>query len=145
MSEISHYQGSFRLYRGFTVKRLENDLVSTRSRMSWKLSRTVVCPAKAGMFSRRQSCRGKSQKPRSLDSRVAGNQDLGAYRPGLPWGGASHQAVTKVNAEVAPKVRSLEGRAPNRRAKAVWASRTLTETARPLWRGGSDAMVARTC
>jgi hypothetical protein len=104
-----------------------------------------VCPAKAGMFSRRQSCRGKSQQPPSLDSGVAGNQDLGAYRPGLPWGGASHQAVTKVNAEVAPKVRSLEGRAPNRRAKAVWASRMLTETARPLWRGGSDGRVARAC
>ena len=33
---------------------------------------------------------------------------------------ASHQAVTRVNAEVAPKVNSLEGRARNRRAKAAW-------------------------
>jgi len=33
---------------------------------------------------------------------------------------ASHQAVTRVNAEVAPKVSSLEGRARNRRAKAAW-------------------------
>ena len=33
---------------------------------------------------------------------------------------ASHQAVTKVNAEVAPKVRSPEGRAHNRRAKTAW-------------------------
>jgi len=39
----------------------------------------VVCPAKAGLFSRRQTCRGKSQEPRSLDSRVAGNQDSEAY------------------------------------------------------------------
>src|SRR5258707_778491 len=46
----------------------------------------VVRPAKAGMFSRRQTCRGKSQAPRSLDSRVAGNQDSEAYRQGLPWG-----------------------------------------------------------
>ena len=30
---------------------------------------------------------GKSQKPRSLDSRVAGNQDFEAYRQRLPWGG----------------------------------------------------------
>src|SRR5271170_5211239 len=44
----------------------------------------VVCPAKAGMFSRRKACRGKSQKPRSLDSRVAGNQDSEAYRQRLP-------------------------------------------------------------
>lgn len=32
-------------------------------------SRTVVCPDKAGMFSRSQSCQGKSQKPCSLDGR----------------------------------------------------------------------------
>ncbi len=48
--------------------------------------RPYVRPAKAGMFSRGQSCRGKSQRPRSLDSRVAGNQDPEAYRQGLPWG-----------------------------------------------------------
>ena len=51
-----------------------------------RVSRPVVCPVKAGMFSRDQSCRGKSQRPRSLDSRVAGNQDSEAYRQGLPWG-----------------------------------------------------------
>jgi|GEM_PF-3215717 hypothetical protein len=33
---------------------------------------------------------------------------------------ASYQAVTKVNAEVAPKVQSPEGRAFNREAKTVW-------------------------
>ena len=33
---------------------------------------------------------------------------------------ASCQAVTKVNAEVAPKVRNPEGRARIRRAKAAW-------------------------
>src|SRR5436190_23345627 len=47
---------------------------------------TEVRPAKAGMFSRRQTCRGNSQESRSLDSRVAGNQDSEAYRQGLPWG-----------------------------------------------------------
>ena len=52
-----------------------------------KTARPVVCPAKAGMFSRRKACRGKSQKPRSLDSRVAGNQNSEAYRQRLPWGG----------------------------------------------------------
>ena len=49
-------------------------------------SRTDVCPVKASMFSRRQTCRGKSQAPRSWDSRVAGNQDSGAYRRGLSSG-----------------------------------------------------------
>src|SRR6516164_4673328 len=45
-----------------------------------------VRPVKTGVFSRRQACRGKSQAPRSLDSRVAGNQNPEAYRQGLPWG-----------------------------------------------------------
>src|SRR5450830_2154404 len=45
----------------------------------------VVCPVKAGVFSRRQTCRGKSQAPRSLDGRVEGNQDSEAHRQGLPW------------------------------------------------------------
>ncbi len=36
------------------------------------------------MFSRRKACRGKSQEPRSLDSRVAGNQNSEAYRQRLP-------------------------------------------------------------
>jgi hypothetical protein len=41
---------------------------------------------KASVFSRRQTCRGKSQAPRSSDSRVAGNQDSEAYRRGLSSG-----------------------------------------------------------
>jgi hypothetical protein len=49
-------------------------------------SRTVVCAVKASVFSRRQTCRGKSQAPRSLDSRVAGNQDSEAYRRRLSSG-----------------------------------------------------------
>ena len=87
-----------------------------------KTARPVVCPAKAGMFSRRPSCRGKSQPPRSLDSRVAGNQHPEACRQSLPGEAASHRAVTQVNAEVAPKVRSPEGRADNCTAKAAWAA-----------------------
>ena len=66
-----------------------------------KPARPVVCPAKAGMFSRRKACRGKSQKPRSLDSRVAGNQDSGAYRQRPLGKTTSHRAVTTVNAKVA--------------------------------------------
>ena len=30
---------------------------------------------------------GQKSEPRSLDSRVAGNQDFEAYRQRLPWGG----------------------------------------------------------
>jgi hypothetical protein len=51
-----------------------------------RVSSPDVCPVKASMFSRVQTCRGKSQAPRSWDSRVAGNQDSGAYRRGLSSG-----------------------------------------------------------
>ena len=51
-----------------------------------RVSSPDVRPVKAGMFSRRKACRGKSQEPRSLDSRVAGNQNPEAYRQGLPRG-----------------------------------------------------------
>ena len=51
-----------------------------------KSARPDVCPVKAGVFSRRQTCRGKSQAPRSLDGRVEGNQDSEAHRQGLPRG-----------------------------------------------------------
>jgi hypothetical protein len=56
------------------------------SAVTGKTRLTEVRPVKTGMFSRRQTCRGKSQAPRSLDSRVAGNQNPEAYRQGLPWG-----------------------------------------------------------
>ena len=45
-----------------------------------KTERTVVCPAKAGVFSRGQSCYVRSQKTYSLDSKLAGNRNLEAYR-----------------------------------------------------------------
>ena len=90
------------------------------SRMTRELSRPVVCPAKAGVFSRRQTCRGKSQEPRSLDSRVAGNQNSEAYRQGLPWG--DHESPGRNESERAGGLENdgSEGRARNRRAKAAW-------------------------
>src|SRR5271165_5726699 len=72
---------------GATSARRIGPLVDGLSVVGWMMgagcgrsARPVVCPAKAGMFSRRKACRGKNQRPRSLDSRVAGNQDSGAYR-----------------------------------------------------------------
>ena len=62
-----------------------------------RVSRTVVCPGKVGMFSRRQTCRGNSQEPRSWDSRVAGNQDSEAYRQGLLRG--DHEPPGRNNSE----------------------------------------------
>lgn len=109
-----------------------------------KLACTVVCPAKAGMFSRSQSFRGKSQKPRSWDSRVVGNQNSEAYRQSVSLGGVRvNRAVMKMNVDVASKVSRSEGRARNRRAKAAWGSRNLTDTAIALRRGGNDGTMAR--
>ena len=51
-------------------KPLEED---DRKAVFGKIERTVVCPEKASMFSRSQSCWGKSQKPRSWNGREEGN------------------------------------------------------------------------
>src|SRR5260370_25839045 len=59
---------------------------------------TVVCPAKAGMFSRRQTCRGKSQ---SLVVWIAEEMETEPSKPidkTSPGEVTSHQAVTTVNA-----------------------------------------------
>src|SRR5271165_4879292 len=82
----------------------------------------VVCPAKAGMFSRRKACRGKNQKPVVW---IAGWRETKTLKPidNVSRGEAtSHRAVTTVNAKVASKMSSPEGRAPNRRAKAAWGA-----------------------
>ena len=62
---------------------------------------------------------GSKSEPRSLDSRVAGNQDSEAYRQGLPWG--DYESPGRNNSEriVASKMSIPEGRAFNRRAKAA--------------------------
>ena len=57
---------------------------------------------------------------------------------------ASGQAVTKVNAEVAPKVQKSEGRDFNWMVKAAWIPEKLADTGIPLQRGWSDGMIART-
>jgi hypothetical protein len=49
-----------------------------------KLSRMVVCPDKAGMFSRSQSCPGNNQKPCGLDGRYEGNRIFEAHRQSNP-------------------------------------------------------------
>src|SRR5271163_2320398 len=110
-----------------------------------KSARPVVCPAKAGMFSRRKACRGKNQNPVVW---IAGWRETKTLKPidNVSRGEAtSHRAVTTVNAKVASKVSSPEGRAPNRRAKAAWGAENLIDAAPTLRRGGSDSTVTRTC
>ena len=79
-----------------------------------KAARPVVCPAKAGVCSRRQPYQGKSQSPVAWR---AGGRETNLLKPlnSLICGmGASLQAVAQANAEVAPKVSSPGGRARNR-------------------------------
>ena len=88
----------------------------------FKILRTSVAFAKAGMFSRRKACRGKNQNPVVW---IAGWRETKTLKPidNVSRGEAtSHRAVTIVNAKVASKMRSPEGRAPNRRAKAAWGA-----------------------
>src|SRR5216684_4014277 len=63
-----------------------------------KAARTVVCPAKAGMFSRRQTCRGRSQSPVVWIAEVMETETLKPIDKVSPGEATSHRAVTKVNA-----------------------------------------------
>ena len=58
----------------------------------------VVCPAKAGMFSRRQTCRGRSQSPVVWIAEVMETETLKPIDKVSPGEATSHRAVTKVNA-----------------------------------------------
>ena len=119
---------------------------NTNFDLHWRASpRPYVCPAKAGMFSRRQTCRGNSQEPRSLDSRVAGNQDSKAYRQGLPWG--DHESPGRNESERASGLENEWIRGPSLQLKGEGSMgcRNLTDAASRSRRGGSDSTVARTC
>jgi hypothetical protein len=84
-----------------------------------RVSRTVVCPGKASMFSRRQSCRGKSQNPVVWIAEAMETEAFEAYRQDLPRGGYESPGRNKSERVVASKVNIPEGRACNRRAKAT--------------------------
>jgi hypothetical protein len=97
--------------------------------MMRQVSRPVVCPAKAGVFSRRQTYQGKSQSP---VARSAGGRETNSLKPldNLILGmGASLQAVAQANAQVAPKVSSPRGRACNRKGEGSMGRRTLADAA----------------
>ena len=94
-----------------------------------KVSRPVVCPAKAGVFSRRQTYQGKSQSP---VARSAGGRETNSLKPFdslIVRMGASVQAVAQANALVAPKVSSPRGRACNREGEGSMGRRRLAEAA----------------
>ena len=73
---------------------------AVNNRRAWcgKSSRHVVCPAKAGMFSRRQTCRGRSQSPVVWIAEVMETETLKPIDKTSLGEVTSHRAVTKVNA-----------------------------------------------
>src|SRR5215471_21288258 len=89
----------------------------------------VVCPAKSGVFSRRQTYQGKSQSP---VARSAGGRETNSLKPldsticGMV---ASFQAVAQANASVAPKVSSPRGRACNWKGEGSMGRRRLADAA----------------
>src|SRR5438874_12766691 len=92
-------------------------------------ARPVVCPAKAGVFRRRETYQGKSQSP---VARRAGGRETNLLKPldSLIFGmRASLQAVAQANAEVASKVRSPGGRACNREGEGSMGRRSLADAA----------------
>ena len=91
--------------------------------------RPYVCPVKAGMFSRDQSCRGKSQRPRSLDSRVAGNQDSEAYRQGLPRGDYEPLGRNDSERKCGLESEKIRRPSPQPKGEGSMASRNLTDAA----------------
>ena len=66
--------------------------------MRLKNSCPVVCPGKVGMFSRRQTCRGKSQSPVVWIAEVMETETLKPIDEASLGEVTSHRAVTKVNA-----------------------------------------------
>jgi hypothetical protein len=63
-----------------------------------KAARTVVCPVKAGMFSRGQTCRGRSQSPVVWIAEEMETEPSKPIDKTSPGEVTSHRAVTKVNA-----------------------------------------------
>ena len=63
-----------------------------------KAARTVVCPVKAGMFSRGQTCRGRSQSPVVWIAEKMETEPSKPIDKTSRGGVTSHRAVTTVNA-----------------------------------------------
>ena len=105
-----------------------------------KVSGRVVRPAKAGAFGGKLRGRPTRVKARSPVARMAGRSESERLKPidtPIVRMGASHQAVTKVNVEVASKVRDPGGRARDRDGEGSTRRRNLADTT--LSSGGVEA------
>ena len=83
--------------RGWFTPRVSLDEASRKAECR-KSACPVVCPAKAGMFSRRQTCRGRSQSPVVWIAEVMETETLKPIDKVSPGEATSHRAVIKVNA-----------------------------------------------
>jgi hypothetical protein len=93
-----------------------------------KSGRPGVCPGKASMFSRRQTCRGRSQSP---VVRIAEEMETEPSKPIdkiSPGEITSHRAVSKENA-LWPRKAKTRGPSPLPEGEGSMNSRTLTDTA----------------
>src|SRR3954464_11360195 len=123
-------------------RKLSSRQGALESRMTLKGSCPVVCPGKVGMFSRRQTCRGKSQSPVVWIAEVMETETLKPIDEISLGEVTSHRPVTKVNA-LWPR----KGGAP--RAEPATGGRRQQEQPKSdrrgcsPWRGGSDSTVTR--
>src|SRR4029450_2686446 len=86
-------------------------------------------------------------RARSLVARMAGRREINDLKPidsVILGRAASHRAATKVNAEVAPKMRSPGGRARNREGEGSMERRNLADAARHSGGVRSGSTVTRT-
>jgi len=109
-----------------------------------KSARSVVCPAKAGLFSRRQTCRGRNQEPRSLDSREEGNRCSEAYRQAFHMGRCESLGRNESERGCGLEIEWPRRPSPQPKGEGSMGRRNLIDAAGPLRRGGSDGTVART-
>src|SRR5262252_3223559 len=99
-----------------------------------------VCLGKASMFSRRQSCRGKSQSPVGGD----GNRTFEAYRQDLPRGDHESPGCIKRERIVASKKVAPRAEPTSEGRRQQEQPNTDRYGCSPR-RGGSDGTVTRTC
>src|SRR5271154_1471167 len=88
---------------------------------------------------------GQKSKPRSLDSRGAGNQDSEAYRQRLPRGGAESRGRNNRERKGGLEREQPRGPSPQPEGEGSMGSRNLIDAAPTLRRGGRDSTVTRTC
>ena len=97
--------------------------------------RLVVRPAKAGMFSKSWNLPGQKSGARSLDSRLAGNEDPEAYRH-PPWGDYESPGRNKSERGSGLEKSRIRGPQPQPEGEGSMGSRNLIDAATSPRRGG---------